>query len=78
MVGGAGAARAQAPALSATNFNPAVSPLDYYVTESGKTIPHLTPTAGLYLHYAHRPLQLIDPADDSFDHGLVNYRVRKA
>ena len=46
-----------------------------YASLSSKTVPHLTPTAGLYLHYAHRPLQLINPADDGFDHGLVNNRL---
>jgi outer membrane protein OmpA-like peptidoglycan-associated protein len=57
-----------------TNFHPAVSPLNYYVTEGGATLGHLAPSAALLLHYAHRPLRLIDPANDAYDHSLVTYQ----
>jgi len=67
-------ASAQEVNFPVVNFHPAVNPEGFYVTEWGKTLPHLTPTAALILNYAHRPLELLNADDGSFDHSLVNYQ----
>jgi outer membrane protein OmpA-like peptidoglycan-associated protein len=71
---GAAPALAQQATFPVVNFKPTANPNNSYVTEGGRLLPHLTPTGTLLLNYAHQPLRMIDPADDDFSHGLVNYQ----
>ena len=48
---------------------------NYYITEEGTTLPHLTPSAGLYLSYAHRPLQLYDKGTSDTFRDLVGWQL---
>ena len=70
------AATAQAPMVNTLKFTPtAASTMNYYVTEEGLTLPHLTPSAGIYFSYAHRPLQLYDAAAKETYRDLVGWQV---
>ncbi len=68
-------ARAQTLGFSAQRFRPAASPMNYYNTESGQTLPHLSPSVGLYVHYAHRPLQVINRFTDQRLYDEVKYQL---
>lgn len=63
---------AQFPSL---RFEPAASPLNFFITESGQTLPHLGFSGGFYLHYAHRPLQLVKRSTDQVLDNLIDYQV---
>ncbi|PIE19909.1 MAG: hypothetical protein CSA65_00230 [Proteobacteria bacterium] len=71
----AGQAEAQQIKIPLVQFRPAASPLNFYVTEGGKTLPHLSFSAGLYLHYAHRPLQITDRLTNDRVADVVDYRL---
>ena len=74
LLGLGGSARAELQ-LPLQNFRPAPSPLDYLVTESGRTLPHLHPAAALLMNYSHRPLDLFDLSKDERLGEVVKYRV---
>ena len=72
----AGSARAAEPVqFSVMNFQPAASTMNFIVTEGGFTLPHLYPSAAIYMNYAHRPLELIDTADDSLMAKVIKYQL---
>ena len=70
------AARAAEPIqFSVLSFQPAASTLNYIVTEGGFTLPHLYPSAALYMSYAHRPLELIDTTTDDRVADVIRYQL---
>lgn len=56
-------------------FEPAVSPLNLFQTEGGQVLPHLGFSAGFYLHYAHRPFELVRKSDDKVLAQIIDYQV---
>ena len=76
LLAGAPMARAQSPQLTVLTFRPtAASAMNFYVTEDGKTLPHLTPSAGVLLSYAHRPLMLYDTNKEEVWRELVSWQL---
>ncbi|MBK8482265.1 MAG: OmpA family protein [Proteobacteria bacterium] len=71
---GVGAAQGGAE-FPSVRFEPAVSPLNLFQTEGGQTLPHLGFSAGFYLHYAHRPFELVRKSDDKVLAQLIDYQV---
>jgi outer membrane protein OmpA-like peptidoglycan-associated protein len=61
--------------FSVLRMRPAASPLNYYNTEGAKTLPHLSPSVGLYLHYDHDPLQVRDDATGESLYDEVSYQL---
>ncbi|MBK6848143.1 MAG: OmpA family protein [Proteobacteria bacterium] len=70
-----GLGQAQGAEFPSVRFEPAVSPLNLFQTEGGQTLPHLGFSAGFYLHYAHRPFELVRKSDDKVVAKLVDYQV---
>ena len=75
-LGLSGRALAQSPVqFPVRNFRPAASTMSYFVTEDGRTQPHLYPSVQLLFNYAHRPIQLRDLTKDSRVSDVVGYRM---
>ncbi len=68
-------AQAQTGAFSVERFRPPASSQGLLFGESGKTLGHLVPTAGLYLHWDHRPLRVIDTVNDKDLYDEVGYQL---
>ena len=68
-------ADAQVASFSLLRLRPAASSLSYYNTESGLTLPHLSPSVGLYLHYDQRPLQVVNPNTNERIYDEVSYQL---
>jgi outer membrane protein OmpA-like peptidoglycan-associated protein len=67
--------QAQTFEFPSVNLRPAASPLNYYVTENGTTLPHLSPSVAMLLNYSHLPLVLYDRIDGELVRAVVNYQV---
>ena len=50
--------------LDAQNFQPAVGPHSAWATEGARTVGDQTPTGGLLLNYASRPIVVVEETDD--------------
>jgi outer membrane protein OmpA-like peptidoglycan-associated protein len=61
--------------FSVLNFQPAASTLNFIVTEGGLTLPHLYPSAALYMNYAHRPLELVNTESDARLAEVIKYQL---
>ena len=68
-------AKADPVEMSVLHFRLAAAPINFFVTEGGQTLPHLVPSAGLYLSYAHRPLQLYNATTEDYEKEIVKYQV---
>ncbi len=75
LVGLLAAARAAAQQVPVANFAPAIATNNYYVTEGGRTLPHLVPSVALLFHYARRPLDLRDRLTDTLVAEVVRYQA---
>ncbi|MCO4763394.1 MAG: thrombospondin type 3 repeat-containing protein, partial [Myxococcales bacterium] len=70
------AAQAQrAGAFSVLRFRPGTSALSLLHTDTPKTLGHLVPSAGLYVHYDHQPLVFVDAQTDEMKHAEVSYQL---
>ncbi len=56
------------------NFKPAVSTRGFWVTENGKTLEHVSPSAHLLLSYVKRPLQLVNTDTDENQSDIIGDR----
>ena len=61
--------------FSVNNFRPAASPLNFYVTEGGLTLPHLMGSAQIFFHYAKNPLQMSDSASGDTLKSVISSRI---
>ena len=69
-------ARAADPVtLPVLNFQPAASTINYFQTEGGLVLPHLSPSVHLLMNYAHRPLEMRNTDSDSVLSEVVRYQV---
>ena len=71
----AASGNARAQEFSALRFDPAISQLNLFVTDNALTLPHLTPAVGFYLHYDHRPLQIVNDATDETLNKVLEYQL---
>lgn len=70
------AAFAQAAgAFSVLRFRPGIGAYNLLHTESPQVIDHMTPTAGIYLHYDHRPLVFVDAATGKTAYDEVSFQL---
>ena len=70
------AAFAQAAgAFSVLRFRPGIGAYNLLHTESPQVMGHLTPTAGIYLHYDHRPLVFVDAATGKTAYDEVSFQL---
>ena len=75
VLGSTSVAQAQGLRITANTFRPTTArSMNYFATEDGYTLPNLSPSAGLLLSYAHRPLMLYDTANNQVYRELVSYQ----
>ena len=64
----------RAGSFSVLRFRPGATPLGLLHTDSARVLGHLTPTAGIYVHYDHRPLTFVDAATGERQYDEVSYQ----
>ncbi|MBK6848426.1 MAG: hypothetical protein IPG96_13175 [Proteobacteria bacterium] len=68
-------ARAQAAGFSLARLRPPAAALGFFSTETALTLPHLSPSAGLLVHYDQRLLQVVDQANGTRRYEDVKYQL---
>ena len=63
-----------AGAFSVLRFRPGIGAWNLLHSEAPKVAGHLTPVAGLYLHYDHRPLVFVDAATGQTAYDEVSFQ----
>ena len=74
------AARAQTPppqvSFNSLIFKPAAATtMNFFQTEGATLLPHLTPSAGVYFTYVHKPLQIWDDGANKTVTDVIKYQV---
>ncbi|MBK8480761.1 MAG: hypothetical protein IPL40_06260 [Proteobacteria bacterium] len=75
VVGGAAPALAQTGGFSILRLRPPAAALGFFSTETATTLPHLSPSAGVFLHYDQRLLQVVDRVNGAHRYDEVKYQL---